>query len=65
MNMRKLIEKCPYIPGHPYKTVKLQIPPWPYFGDDETKAVEKVLRSGDVNQWTGSEVTNMKGSFGF
>lgn len=30
--------------------------PWPYFGDDEIKAVEKVLRSGDVNQWTGSEV---------
>ena len=31
-------------------------PTWPYFGDDEIKAVEKVLRSGDVNQWTGSEV---------
>ena len=31
-------------------------PSWPYFGDDEIKAVEKVLRSGDVNQWTGTEV---------
>jgi len=35
-------------------------PSWPYFGDDEIKAVEKVLRSGDVNQWTGSEVTNFE-----
>ena len=31
-------------------------PPWPCFGDDEIKAVERVLRSGNVNQWTGSEV---------
>jgi len=35
-------------------------PPWPYFGDDEIKAVEKVLRSGKVNQWTGFEVTSFK-----
>ena len=40
-------------------------PPWPCFGDDEIKAVERVLRSGDVNQWTGPEVTNRKGSFKF
>ena len=31
--------------------------PWPVFGDAEIEAVEKVLRSGKVNQWTGSEVT--------
>ena len=35
-------------------------PPWPCFGDDEIKAVERVLRSGKVNQWTGSEVTNFE-----
>lgn len=32
-------------------------PPWPVFGDTEIDAVENVLRSGRVNQWTGSEVT--------
>ena len=35
-------------------------PPWPYFGDDEIEAVEKVLRSGEVNQWTRSEVTSFE-----
>ncbi len=34
--------------------------PWPYFGDDEIEAVERVLRSGEVNQWTGSEVTSFE-----
>ena len=31
--------------------------PWPCFGDDEIDAVTRVLRSGNVNQWTGFEVT--------
>jgi len=35
-------------------------PPWPCFGDGEIEAVEKVLRSGKVNQWTGSEVTDFE-----
>lgn len=35
-------------------------PPWPYFGNDEIKSVEKVLQSGKVNQWTGSEVTSFE-----
>jgi dTDP-4-amino-4,6-dideoxygalactose transaminase len=30
-------------------------PPWPSFGDDEIEAVERVLRSGQVNYWTGQE----------
>ena len=34
--------------------------PWPTFGDNEIKAVERVLRSGKVNQWTGSEVTSFE-----
>ncbi|MBE9530865.1 MAG: DegT/DnrJ/EryC1/StrS aminotransferase family protein [Proteobacteria bacterium] len=35
-------------------------PSWPYFGDYEIEAVEQVLRSGKVNQWTGSEVTSFE-----
>jgi dTDP-4-amino-4,6-dideoxygalactose transaminase len=35
-------------------------PAWPCFGDDEIEAVERVLRSGKVNQWTGSEVTSFE-----
>ena len=31
--------------------------PWPYYGKEEIEAVTKVLRSGKVNQWTGTEVT--------
>jgi dTDP-4-amino-4,6-dideoxygalactose transaminase len=29
-------------------------PPWPYFFDDEIQEVEKVLREGRVNYWTGT-----------
>ena len=35
-------------------------PSWPCFGEDEIEAVEMVLRSGKVNQWTGSEVTSFE-----
>ena len=28
---------------------------WPYFDDDDIKAVEAVLRSGKINRWTGSK----------
>ena len=38
-------------------------PPWPCFADDEIEAVERVLRSGKVNQWTGSEVTGFEKEF--
>jgi len=30
--------------------------PWPYFEDDEIEAAANVLRSGNVNQWTGNEI---------
>ncbi len=30
-------------------------PPWPYFAEDEIEAVNRVLRSGRVNYWTGEE----------
>ncbi len=29
--------------------------PWPYYADDEIEAVKRVLASGLVNYWTGSE----------
>lgn len=29
--------------------------PWPHFSQDEIEAVERVLRSGKVNYWTGEE----------
>lgn len=29
--------------------------PWPYFDEEEIAAVERVLRSGKVNYWTGDE----------
>lgn len=29
--------------------------PWPYFSDEERKAVDGVLQSGKVNYWTGEE----------
>ena len=34
--------------------------PWPCFWDDEIEAVNRVLRSGNVNQWTGSEVASFE-----
>ena len=30
--------------------------PWPHYEPDEIAAVERVLTSGKVNQWTGQEV---------
>jgi dTDP-4-amino-4,6-dideoxygalactose transaminase len=32
-----------------------EVPPWPVFAEDEIAAVERVLRSGRVNYWTGDE----------
>ena len=37
--------------------------PWPCFGDDENDAVTRVLRSGNVNQWTGPEVTGFENEY--
>jgi len=31
------------------------LPAWPQYAEDEIKAVERVLRSGKVNYWTGEE----------
>lgn len=33
------------------------LPTWPHYADDEVQAVERVLRSGKVNYWTGEETS--------
>ena len=35
-------------------------PRWPHFGEDEIAAATEVLRSGRVNQWTGSQITGFE-----
>jgi len=37
--------------------------PWPYFEEDEIEAAANVLRSGNVNQWTGNEITAFEREF--
>lgn len=37
--------------------------PWPYFEEDEVQAVVNVLKSGNVNQWTGNEVNSFEREF--
>lgn len=37
--------------------------PWPYFAADEITAVNKVLRSGKVNYWTGEECKHFEKEF--
>ncbi|THB73953.1 MAG: DegT/DnrJ/EryC1/StrS aminotransferase family protein [Desulfobacteraceae bacterium] len=37
--------------------------PWPYFEDDEVQSVIDVLKSGDVNQWTGNEIAEFENEF--
>jgi len=36
---------------------------WPYFEEDEISAVVEVMRSGKVNQWTGTEVISFEREF--
>ena len=37
--------------------------PWPCFEEDEIQAVVNVLKSGNVNQWTGNEVVSFEKEF--
>ncbi len=39
----------------PLNGIGSHLPQWPHFGDDERAAVDRVLRSGRVNYWTGGE----------
>ncbi|MGD0548843.1 MAG: DegT/DnrJ/EryC1/StrS family aminotransferase, partial [Terracidiphilus sp.] len=34
---------------------EVMLPGWPQFAENEIYAVERVLRSGRVNYWTGNE----------
>jgi len=38
------------------KALQIDWAPWPVFTEEQVNAVAEVLRSGRVNQWTGSEV---------
>lgn len=38
-------------------------PSWPFFDTDERDATDRVLASGRVNQWTGSQVTRFEKEF--
>ena len=41
----------------------MKISSWPKFNSDEIKVVTKVLLSGKVNRWTGSETKNFEKEF--
>ena len=44
---------------HARRRAALELQPnesWPFYGEDEIAAVVALLRSGKVNQWTGSKV---------
>lgn len=46
------------------KAVRVKpFPPWPFFGNDEIRAAAAVLRSGQVNYWTGEEVRSFEREF--
>jgi len=37
------------------RTIDVETAPWPVFAEDEVEAAARVLRSGKVNYWTGTE----------
>ena len=45
------------------KTNKMNFPKWPKYEEDEIKEVERVLRSGNVNFWTGSVTREFEKEF--
>lgn len=47
--------------GSPVRT--REMPPWPHFAKDEVTAATEVLESGEVNQWTGDDVTAFEDEF--
>lgn len=44
-------------------TLSYDLPTWPSYSDDETKAVLDVLQSGKVNYWTGSKGKKFESEF--
>jgi dTDP-4-amino-4,6-dideoxygalactose transaminase len=47
--------------GSPVRTAPF--PAWPHYDEDEIEAVARVLRSGKVNYWTGSECRDFEREF--
>jgi len=45
------------------KVITLSSSPWPFYDEDEIISVLNVLRSGKVNQWTGTEVEDFQKEF--
>ncbi|MFO7914018.1 MAG: DegT/DnrJ/EryC1/StrS aminotransferase family protein [Desulfotignum sp.] len=41
----------------------MEFAPWPFFSDDEIQAAVNVLKSGNVNQWTGHAVNRFETAF--
>ncbi|MBU2429736.1 MAG: DegT/DnrJ/EryC1/StrS aminotransferase family protein, partial [Proteobacteria bacterium] len=41
----------------------MEFAPWPFFGDEEIQASLRVLKSGKVNQWTGTETVSFENEF--
>lgn len=41
----------------------MEFAPWPYFEEDEIHAAVQVLKSGNVNQWTGNETISFEKEF--
>ncbi len=41
----------------------MEFAPWPFFAKDEIQAAVDVLKSGKVNQWTGTAVTAFENAF--
>lgn len=41
----------------------VQFPAWPHFDEDEIRAVESVLHSGQVNYWTGTQVRGFEDEY--
>ena len=41
----------------------MHINPWPYYDKEQKNAVNRILSSGKVNQWTGNETKMFEKEF--
>jgi dTDP-4-amino-4,6-dideoxygalactose transaminase len=55
------MRRCSEKPGE--RDGVIEFAPWPHFSEDEIAAVGKVLRSGQVNYWTGNEGRQFEDEF--
>ena len=47
----------------PIPAAKLELPQWPAFSDEEADAARRVIASGKVNYWTGTETREFEREF--